>query len=316
MDIEYLREFLELTRCLNYTKTAAKVHITQPTLSKHIVSLEKELGCKLLERDRRKVVLTPEGNILAAAATEIVESYDSAQARISEVQRSAPIHVGGVLHDATISSIVSIGATFIDQAGLSPVIYHYNDSSSIDDLIQDEIDISVTNCGTDEMEEMGLRFLPMTRSRFVALVSADNPLAGYSSITMDQLRNARFIKFADRYASSGWRTIESVCHNHGIVPRTRIVLDHNATNYCTVPLDDNDVMILQANMPQLRFLSDFSRVAVVPIDDDDAAFHLYCIYKAENEERLRPVLEAYSRARKIVLSHGMNAGGGLLVGKR
>lgn len=55
-------------------------------------------------------------------------------------------------------------------------------------------------------------------------------------------------------------------------------------------------MILQASMPQLRYLSDFSRMTVLPVTDDDAAFRLYAIYKKDNYERVRPALDAYTRA--------------------
>uniref|UniRef100_UPI00265E54E1 hypothetical protein n=1 Tax=uncultured Adlercreutzia sp. TaxID=875803 RepID=UPI00265E54E1 len=41
-----------------------------------------------------------------------------------------------------------------------------------------------------------------------------------------------------------------------------------------------------------------------------AAFRLYAIYKKDNYERVRPALDAYTRARKIILNHGK---GGTLV---
>jgi DNA-binding transcriptional LysR family regulator len=47
MDIEYLREFIILARYLNFTATAEMLHTTQPTLSRHISSIESEVGIKL-----------------------------------------------------------------------------------------------------------------------------------------------------------------------------------------------------------------------------------------------------------------------------
>lgn len=49
MELSLLREFIVLSQTLNYTKAAEVLHLTQPTLSKHIVAMEKELGCSLLE---------------------------------------------------------------------------------------------------------------------------------------------------------------------------------------------------------------------------------------------------------------------------
>lgn len=80
MELSLLREFIVLSQTLNYTKAAEILHLTQPTLSKHIVAMEKELGCSLLERDRRRVELTESGNVFAAAALQMVDTYDDAKA--------------------------------------------------------------------------------------------------------------------------------------------------------------------------------------------------------------------------------------------
>ena len=122
------------------------------------------------------------------------------------------------------------------------------------------------------------------------MVSMDSPLASMKSVTMDDLRSYRFVKFADGYSLSGWTNIERVCQEHGYTPRTRAVLGRTYMNYCAIPLGVEDVMILQASMPQLRYLSDFSRMTVLPVTDDDAAFRLYAIYKKDNYERVRPAL--------------------------
>ena len=92
------------------------------------------------------------------------------------------------------------------------------------------------------------------------MVSMDSPLASMKSVTMDDLRSYRFVKFADGYSLSGWTNIERVCQEHGYTPRTRAVLGRTYMNYCAIPLGVEDVMILQASMPQLRYLSDFSRL--------------------------------------------------------
>lgn len=311
MELSLLREFIVLSQTLNYTKAAEILHLTQPTLSKHIVAMEKELGCSLLERDRRRVELTESGNVFAAAALQMVDTYDDAKQRIHDIQTLTPLKVNGIMSDSAIASIISIAATFLDAEGEAPASYNsLNDTNYLEQLVEGDADILLAYAELDKLDNLGLAYIPLIRSPLVAMVSMDSPLASMKSVTMDDLRSYRFVKFADGYSLSGWINIERVCQEHGYTPRTRAVLGRTYINYCAIPLGVEDVMILQASMPQLRYLSDFSRVTVLPVTDDDAAFRLYAIYKKDNYERVRPALDAYTRARKIILNHGK---GGTLV---
>ena len=311
MDIELLRDFIVLSECLNFTKAAEKLHLTQPTLSKHVVAMEKELGCELLNRTRRNVALTKAGELLAATAMQVVEAYDDCQKRISDLISQQPLRVAGVLYDPAVSSIISIAASLLETDGKPAIQYSYGTAEEdfITQLMQDEIDLSISYATTEQLEELGLVRQPMTRSRFVAVVTKTCPLAARKEASIDQLRNLRFIKFADNYSICGWHLIEKVCHDHGFTPRSRTVLGRNNNSYLNTPLTAEDVLIVPNNLPQLRYLSDFSQVAVVPLVDDDATFRLYMLYKADNAERVALAVDAYNRARKIIINHSK---GGML----
>lgn len=311
MEMSLIREFIVLCQTLNYTKAADILHLTQPTLSKHIVAMEKEFGCNLFVRDRRRVELTDAGNVFATAAVQIVDVYDDARKQIEEIKTADPVKVSGIIFDNSISSIISIAATLLNGEGHSPVVYgDASDKYPFEQLLDDEVDIVVGFVELNDLDRHGLAYAPLLRSRFAALVSLDSPLAHRASVSIDDLRTYRFVKYVDRYASSGWENIEHVCREHGFMPRTRAVVGRNSTNYCSTPLGSEDVVILQASMPQLRYLSDFSRVKVLPVTDDDATFHLFALYKKTNYERVRHVLDAYAQARKIIINHGKD---GLLV---
>ena len=82
MKLEYLREFVALARELNYTETAHNLYIAQPALSRHIASIEKELGCRLLERTTRKVTLTAAGVLAAEGFASVLRHFDSVQEQL------------------------------------------------------------------------------------------------------------------------------------------------------------------------------------------------------------------------------------------
>ena len=72
MRIEHVEEFIDLSVTLNFTRTAKHFFVTQPVLSKHIASLEQELGGKLFERDKHNMRITPFGEALLPLAKQLV----------------------------------------------------------------------------------------------------------------------------------------------------------------------------------------------------------------------------------------------------
>ncbi|MGE4644525.1 LysR family transcriptional regulator [Bifidobacterium longum] len=72
MDIRVLRYFLAVAREESFTGAADSLMASQPTLSKQIAQLERELGKKLFERGGRRVTLTEDGMLLYRRAEEII----------------------------------------------------------------------------------------------------------------------------------------------------------------------------------------------------------------------------------------------------
>ena len=76
MEIRTLRYFLAVAREENMTRAAEYLHVTQPTLSKQIQSLEDELGKKLFIRHSFSIELTEEGILLRKRAEDLVKMAD------------------------------------------------------------------------------------------------------------------------------------------------------------------------------------------------------------------------------------------------
>lgn len=76
MEIKTLRYFLAVAREENMTRAAEFLHVTQPTLSKQIKSLETELGKKLFNRHSFSISLTDAGILLRDRAEDLVSMAD------------------------------------------------------------------------------------------------------------------------------------------------------------------------------------------------------------------------------------------------
>lgn len=77
MELSQIRYFLEAAQTEHITKSADKLHIAQPALTKSIHNLEKELNVPLFTRKGRNVVLTPYGKHLKDRLLPLINSIDS-----------------------------------------------------------------------------------------------------------------------------------------------------------------------------------------------------------------------------------------------
>ena len=108
MELTTLRNFLEVAKAGNITRAAEHLHITQPSLSRQIMLLEKELGQKLFFRKHYRVELTNAGKALLERAAEIIRISDLAVSELSSIEK----HVKGDLFiafaDGTFTGTVPV----------------------------------------------------------------------------------------------------------------------------------------------------------------------------------------------------------------
>lgn len=79
MELRVLHYFLMVAQEENFTRAAAKLHVTQPTLSRQLHDMEEEYGTQLLIRGPRRIRLTEEGVLLKRRAEEILSLVDQAE---------------------------------------------------------------------------------------------------------------------------------------------------------------------------------------------------------------------------------------------
>ena len=88
MEIRTLRYFLAVSREENMTRAAELLHVTQPTLSKQLKSLEDELGKKLFTRHSFSIKLTDEGVLLRNRAEDLVAMADKIERNLYPLMTS------------------------------------------------------------------------------------------------------------------------------------------------------------------------------------------------------------------------------------
>ncbi|WP_229729518.1 LysR family transcriptional regulator [Agaricicola taiwanensis] len=102
--MNWLNDLRALAETLNFSRAAERRNITQPAFGRRIKALEDWAGCRLIDRSTHRLSLTPEGEIMLAAAGEIIARLEKAKADL-ESARTA----GGVL---TFASTHALSFTF------------------------------------------------------------------------------------------------------------------------------------------------------------------------------------------------------------
>jgi DNA-binding transcriptional LysR family regulator len=90
MEIKQLETFVAVAKSLNFSKAAAALYISQPTVSTNISSLEKSVGAQLLVRNTKEVVLTKAGLDFLTYAQRILALRDQALHTVKGEVRDAP----------------------------------------------------------------------------------------------------------------------------------------------------------------------------------------------------------------------------------
>lgn len=85
MDIRHLTYFTEVAKHASFTKAASTLHVSQPSLSKTIKQLERELGVPLFYRSSKELRLTDAGEAVLKNAQNVLDAFHNLKGTLSDV---------------------------------------------------------------------------------------------------------------------------------------------------------------------------------------------------------------------------------------
>lgn len=193
MEIRVLRYFLTVVKEESITKASETLHITQPTLSRQLAQMEKEIGVKLFDRGTRKIKLTNEGILLRRRAEEILQLIDKTEKELIEQEEQ-------------VEGKISIGCGEIAAMQILPKLFktfhqkyscvNFDIFTATADLVKEQMDKGILDLGLllEPIDMEKYDFIRLnTQERWVVLMPPNSPLAEKESVTANDLSSLPLI---------------------------------------------------------------------------------------------------------------------------
>ncbi|NYI03674.1 LysR family transcriptional regulator [Allostreptomyces psammosilenae] len=218
MQFQQLVYFVAVAETRHFTRAAERAHVAQPSLSKQIRALERELGAELFTRARGNIDLTPAGERLLPLARRILADADTARLEVAELVglRSGRVRVGATPSLST-SVLPEVLLRFhTAYPGIRLVVSENGSRDLLRLLLRGALDLAlvvVPPQGTDP----ALATEPLLREELVLATSAATaPPTRGGALPVARLRTMPLVMFRDGYDVR--EAVLRACRGNGFEP--------------------------------------------------------------------------------------------------
>lgn len=289
MNIDYLKEFIDLSETLSFSATARRFYVSSSVLSKHISAMENELAVKLLKRDSHGVELTQCGEAFLEEARGIVNCWDRALMRLSMTSQSYKriVRVGYLRNAAHpfIAMFLKRMAKSSPDIRVVPLCMEYGELADAIDMRKVDFSFGLDPSFCDADRFMSL---PIYRDRFDAIVGPKHPLAKRKTegIGAEELAPFKlFLPSPERYP--GMSEYISGLLPAGHMGEIGYYGDVDSL-YLGVELQNAVGFSSEHNMPMFG-----DRIVFVRINDESTEYHVSAIWNKDTEDEIvEPCVDA------------------------
>ena len=226
MHLEILRVFCDLAELRSFSRTAEKHLLSQSAVSQQLGQLELVYKCQLVNRKKRPIELTKEGDLLHQAAKDILDRHEQLKHELNALKRSSTSRIN-------VAAIFSIGMhTLPDYVKKFMISYpdvhvhiEYLSAARIYELVLvGDVDIGLVAV---PKRDKRLDVYDFEDETLVLACSPTHPLAYESTIDIHRLQFERFIAFEKDVPTRGWT--DHILEHYNIVVRPVMEFDNIET---------------------------------------------------------------------------------------
>lgn len=273
MNLNQLYYFRKLAELQNYTKAAAELYISQPSLSYSITKLEEVLGASLFKKKGRNVVLTRYGEKFYLCVNEVLTKLDDGVAMLKQtVDASASKIVIGTIQILSVDFVSKNIRAFTDSHPKTPFdIITCATSDAVIAGIKDGI-YDMGFCYKTENEK-DLIFMPILRQEFAVITNVGHKLSGKTSLNLADISECPLITYRENNPLHLY--ISNLFKEQNIEPYIVLSFDDDIT--ISEMVAQNFGIAIVVDTPILRN----HNVSIVPLNANSASAILYLAYRKD-----------------------------------
>lgn len=205
MELRPLRSFIAAAEDGNISRAAARLHLTQPALSRQIKGLEDDLGVTLLERGAHSFSLTPAGEVLLRDGRVLLDRADALEQRVRAAAKAQTIRVG--YSPSLTASILSPAIEAFTQVHPKARVdlSDLTSNEMVDGLQKGTLDIIVTVPTVKEIPD--ITWLTVQKQAWRVAVHRLHPLLAKKTLTPEDLNEQRLVVYNQRDYPDYWAFI-------------------------------------------------------------------------------------------------------------
>jgi DNA-binding transcriptional LysR family regulator len=253
MDFKQFRYFIAVADALHMGRAAELLGVAQPALSQQIKALEQRLRTQLFSRDNRRLTITAAGRIFLEEARIAVRQADHAlqmgmKAGRGEIGRIVIGYVDSAMLGSTLRTVLANFQNSRPEVEVGLIAMNVVDQ--INDLMEEKLDIAIVRGPLPLMPPFLSADLFQREPMAVAIPEA-HPLASLRSLTLELLRDEKFITPKDPVGIGLAGHISRLCESVGFVPRVSIQVASTQTMVALVDAGFG-VSILPVSLDRVR----------------------------------------------------------------
>jgi DNA-binding transcriptional LysR family regulator len=192
MDFDQLATFVQVAKLKSFSKAGQKVFRSQSAVSAQIRQLEQAYHAKLLDRSAKSVELTPAGEVLFEFAERMLRLRDESMQVVADRGNVVQGPVAFGANEATCLYLLpDILAEFQRRYPLVQISIYRNFSHKILQRLEEgSLDLGIV---TLPLKSPNLKMHTINRDRLRFMVSAKNPMAQRSHVTLEEIASAPLI---------------------------------------------------------------------------------------------------------------------------